>query len=92
MTIGKAFALALVLAFAMSSRVLAIDSNGCLQSGDRDYNPKLPCETPTGPSGQQWTPEQLSDHHHVACAINDPNYGGQLIAQCDEALRASVTN
>jgi hypothetical protein len=34
---------------------------------------------------------QLADHHAVAAAINDPNYGGKLMERWNEALRANVS-
>jgi hypothetical protein len=84
--------LVVALGVSVMGRAMAVDKDGCLQPGDEYYDPSLPFQTPVGPPGPQWTPEQLADHDRVAAAINDRNYGGQLMQQWDDALRAGRTD
>ena len=86
----KIFLAIAILILMGCGMAMAVDPDGCLQPGDVGYNPKLPCETPVGPSGPAMTPAQLADFTAVSNAINDPNYGGNLIEQWNEALRRSV--
>ncbi len=92
MKIKSSLMVPLIFGIVVCARAIAMDASGCLQAGDPGYDPKLPCQTPTGPSGTHWSAEELTELNTVAQAINDPNYGVKLAEQWSDALRAKVTH